>query len=183
MYTYNQIRKELLSQISTLLSIEPKWNKCCSCQNIGRCCIGAEINVYDYEWSEIRSYLLDNPEILEIVRQNYSLHSPCYFRTSDKCLIHEIRPINCLITPYQVIYGADNLLHYTICDEFCHRFNSIQLPRENFDLSQRYISLPTASSSTKYLLLNNWYKCYEEKSNVSSPSNITALLGDFLSRQ
>lgn len=101
MYTYNEIKEALLSQISQLLAIEPKWNRCNKCPYSGACCIGADISVYEYEWLIIRDYLLANPDILSTVRKNFNSKSLCYFRTQDKCVIHEIRPLNCIFTPYQ----------------------------------------------------------------------------------
>ncbi|MCI8791013.1 MAG: YkgJ family cysteine cluster protein [Lachnospiraceae bacterium] len=185
MYTYNEIKEALLSQISQLLAIEPKWNKCNKCPYSGACCIGADISVYEYEWLIIRDYLLANPDILSTVRKNFNSKSLCYFRTQDKCVIHEIRPLNCIFTPYQVICGADSHLHYTPYTQDCSSLHTISIPKNGFDLSKLYVPLPDypSSSTTYYLLLNHWYRDYEEKSPVCNTwNNLSGILEPFLNQ-
>ena len=120
MYTYEQIRDILISQITQLLEIEPKWKQCNKCPNSGHCCIGADITIYNYEWNIIKKFLLENPIVFDEVKLNYKRKSLCYFRTNDKCLIHNIRPLNCVFTPYQAIYGAGKRIHYSPYKKIAH---------------------------------------------------------------
>ena len=185
MYTYGEIRKALLNQITQLLIIEPKWKKCNKCPYSGTCCIGADISVYDYEWMVIRDFLLANPDVLHIVKENSLSKSLCYFRTDDRCLIHEIRPLNCIFTPYQVILGADGFLHYSPYTKDCSSLYPISIPKNGFDLSKLFIPLPDrfSSSTTYYLLLNHWYQDYQEKSPVyDTIGNLSDILEPFLNQ-
>lgn len=166
MYTYDEIRTELLRQISHLLAIEPKWKKCDNCPYSGHCCINADINIYDYEWLIIRNYLLSTPDVLNLVKKNYYSKSLCYFRTNDRCLIHEIRPLNCIFTPYQAIYAADKRIHYSPYVSDCSLSFATSITFSTIDLSKQLILLPDEFSSTFYLLLNRWYQDYEENSVV-----------------
>lgn len=185
MYTYDEIRKALLNQITQLLTIEPKWKKCNKCPYSGTCCIGADIHVYDHEWMVIRNYLLANPDVLYTVKENYHSESLCYFRAENRCLIHEIRPLNCIFTPYQVVCGADSRLHYAPYTKDCSLLRPISIPKTGFDLSKLYVPLPDrfSSSTTYYLLLNHWYRNYEEKSPVcNTEKNLSDILEPFLNQ-
>lgn len=166
MYTYEQIREVLISQISRLLEIEPKWKQCSKCPNSGVCCIDANITIYDYEWDIIRKYLIENPVVFNEVKLNYQRKSLCYFRTNDRCLIHNIRPLNCIFTPYQAIYGSNKLIHYSPYKKDCSHLKATFISCEGIDLSQLFINIPSDSSSTYYLLLNHWYQDYEKNSLV-----------------
>ena len=180
MITYEEIKNELLSQIAQLLAIEPKWKKCNSCPHSGFCCIGANITLYECEWNKIKNYLLDNPHVLQQVKTNFELHSQCYFRVSDRCLIHDIRPLNCIFTPYQAIYGADKLIHYSSYQDNC-RTKPLAIKSDGIDLSHLYIPLPTNSSYTHYLLMNHWYLNYEENCPVCNTTHyLSVLLEQFL---
>lgn len=180
MYTYDEIKAELLSQINQLLALEPKWKKCNKCPHFGLCCVGADISVYQYEWDKIKSYLLNNPAILSQVRRNYKAHSQCYFRISDRCLIHDIRPLNCIFTPYQAIYGSDKHIHYSPYRDNC-RTKYYAIKCDGIDVSQLFIPLPTNHSYTHYLLLNHWYQTYEQKSFVAgTEQNLHTYLEPFL---
>lgn len=180
MYTYKEIKTELLSEIAQLLTIEPKWKKCDKCPHSGFCCIGADITLYQCEWDRIEFYLLQNPLILEQVRKNYVAHSQCYFRVSDRCLIHDIRPLNCIFTPYQAIYGADKLIHYSSYQDNC-RTTRLSVKSDGIDLSHLFIPLPTKSSYTHYLLMNHWYLNYEANSSVRGTEQaLSAFLEPFL---
>lgn len=180
MYTYEKIKDELLSEIAQLLAIEPKWKKCDKCPHAGFCCIGADITLYQYEWDKIKSFLLQHPLILEQVKRNYEAHSQCYFRVSDRCLIHELRPLNCIFTPYQAIYGADKFIHYSSYQDNCQT-KYLSLKSDGIDLSYLFIPLPTESSYTHYLLMNHWYLNYEANSSVRDTEQfLSAFLGSFL---
>lgn len=181
MYTYGQIREGLMSQITQLLEIEPKWEKCNNCPNLGHCCIGADITIYNYEWNIIRKYLIEHPNVFDEVKLNYKRKSLCYFRTNDKCLIHNIRPLNCIFTPYQAIYRADKRIYYSPYKEDCLLLKRSSISNGGIDLSQLFIKLPDDDSFTYYLLLNHWYHNYEENSPVSnSEINLSDALGRFL---
>lgn len=180
MYTYEEIKSELLSQITQLLVLEPKWKKCRLCPHSGFCCIGADIILYECEWYKIKTYLLDNPHVFQQVKKNFESHSQCYFRVSDRCLIHDIRPLNCIFTPYQAIYGADKLIHYSSYRDNC-RTELLTVKSDGIDLSNLYISLPTNSSYTYYLLMNHWYLNYEVNSSVhNTGQKLSAFLEPFL---
>lgn len=183
MYTYEQIREVLMSQISQLLEIEPKWKKCNKCPNSGVCCIGADITMYEYEWKIISKYLIDNPVVFSEVKLNYKRRSLCYFRTDDKCLIHDIRPLNCIFTPYQAIYGADKCIHYAPYKEDCLLLKPVSISCNELDLSQLFIHLPSDHTSVYYLLLNHWYQDYEFKSFVcNSEIKLSEVLEHFLAQ-
>lgn len=183
MYTYEEIREVLLEQISQLLKIELKWERCNACPNSGACCIGADIIVYNYEWNIIRKYLIENPDILRIIKHNFDSKSLCYFRTKNRCVIHDIRPINCIFTPYQALYGADKRIYYTPYKEDCSLLRSSNVSCKHIDLSQYFISLPDNCSSTWYLLLNHWYQDYEEKSIVhDTEKKMSDILERFLNQ-
>ena len=183
MYTYEQIKEVLMSQISQLLEIEPKWEKCSKCPNSGACCIGADITMYEYEWEIISKYLIDNPIVFNEVKLNYRRGLLCYFRTDDKCLIHDIRPLNCIFTPYQAIFGADRCIHYAPYKEDCSLLKPTSISNNGMDLSQLFIRLPDDYTSTCYLLLNHWYQDYEGKSLVcDSEVKLSDALGCFLAQ-
>lgn len=183
MYTYEEIKTELLSEIEYLISLDPKWEKCSKCPYSGYCCIGADLSIYQYEWDIISTFLTQNPDILLQVRENFNSDSKCYFRVSDRCLIHDIRPLNCIFTPYQALYSADKRIHYTPYSTDCHS-GRLSIDNDNYDLSTPYIQLPISTNSTAYyLLLNHWYFNYEMKSIVAnSYVNLADNLEHFLAQ-
>lgn len=57
-----QARFELDGLIRKLLRLEPYWKKCSNCKNEGKCCIGANILVFNVEWDEIKAFIKSIPE-------------------------------------------------------------------------------------------------------------------------
>lgn len=161
-YTLREIKDELNREIQELEDIDPNWKNCRNCPLHGKCCIGNDIDIRDDEWEEIKHRLDENPFLQSQVKANFDSDSLCYFRTESRCLIHDIRPTNCLYTPYQVIQNLDDhkltySLRNSTCDFETETEDSLPLPEEKY-------LLPIPKTGHTYLLLNYWYRNFEEKS-------------------
>lgn len=80
---------------------EPFWKKCNPCQNNGQCCIDSNTVFFE---SEIK-LVIDNIKNLDaetknILKENVDNNIICPFRGNDRCLIHDVRPLCCRVTPY-----------------------------------------------------------------------------------
>lgn len=151
----NSLNKKLEKLIDELNSKEDFFKKCLNCPNKGKCCIDNDIDIRDDEWAYIKKYLLDNKDVYDLVYDNFKNGRRCYFRTDSKCLIHDIRPLNCRYTPYQMIYKDGNLI-YHIADDDCN-FSYQELPA-NIDTKDDIYYDPI--SNRHYILLNNFIDEY-----------------------
>lgn len=144
--------------ISELKELEPYWDICFPCKNKGKCCVGADISIYQSEWNIIIGYIkqLSKPD-KKILLSNILLNKPCFFHSDDKCLIHEARPQNCRYTPFQYLITADNHLRYTMISQKCE-FKSIlfQLEPNMADelRMMKFSKLPNFDTETYYISLN-----------------------------
>ncbi len=161
-YSLDEIREELFSEIDELLEKEPYWHKCDHCMNKGKCCIDNDIEIRDDEWERIK-YLLDSTiDVRKQVMENLNLKRKCYFRTESCCLIHDIRPLNCIYTPYQVMQNLyDDHIYYSSIDEECN-FETKEYRIKKQVPSRKILYLE--KEKRYYLLLNHWYLKYEENS-------------------
>lgn len=162
-YSLQEIKKELLQEISELEKKDPYWLNCRHCPRKGKCCIDNDIDIRDDEWEEIKSFLDQNEKIWNQVKKNFLAGSKCYFHTEKCCLIEKIRPTNCLYTPYQVIQNEyDQEIMFSIRNKECDFTTKTEkckpLPPEAY-----LIYLEEAGHT--YLLLNHWYLEFEEQSD------------------
>lgn len=161
-YTLDEIKAELFSEIEKLEEIEPYWHKCDKCPNKGKCCIDNDVDIRDDEWERIKKLLDDDKSIREQVKRNFDEGRKCYFRTEQCCLIHQIRPLNCIYTPYQVIQNIyNNHIMYSSIDDDCN-FTTKEYIFKRQVPSKKILFLE--KENRHYLLLNHWYFNYEDKS-------------------
>lgn len=155
--------ENLNSIIEKLYQQEPYWNICCPCQCDGYCCIGADVSVNTNEWSKIKKYvqLLSFEEKL-ILQKNIVNGTQCVFRAANKCLIHEVRPVNCRYTPYQLAVNSNNILEYYMV-RINHKTNQCEYKRVRKLISPQkrkmieqnpFVLLRNFDSYTKYISLN-----------------------------
>lgn len=123
-YTIEELRETLCDRINRLMEIEPYWNKCIHCQQCGKCCKGANVSIRTDEWIMIKEYIQNlNESDKSDLRYNIEHNIFCPFRASDKCLIHEVRPLNCIWTPFRVLQNLQtNDITFYVSDKFCNFF-------------------------------------------------------------
>ncbi len=180
-YTLREIKDELNREIQELENIDPSCKNCRKCPFHGKCCIGNDIDIRDDEWEEIKHLLDENASLRSQVKANFDSGSLCYFRTDSCCLIHDLRPTNCLYTPYQVIQNLnDHKLTYSLrsstCDFETETEDSLPLPEEKY-------LLPIPKTGHTYLLLNYWYRNFEEKSLGSFKEEARYRLQDYFEKK
>lgn len=92
---------ELDKYQSLLASQEPYWRKCSPCINKGQCCIDSDTSIFSSEYEIIKDHIKGLPENLKnILVDNVNREVKCPFRTEGGCIIHDVRPLTCRITPY-----------------------------------------------------------------------------------
>lgn len=164
-YAIYELREILFQKIDRLIEIEPYWNKCMHCQHKGNCCIKADISIREDEWKIIKEYIRNfNESDKAILRHNIKQHIFCPFRTSDKCLIHEVRPLNCIWTPFQVVQNIQsNDLTFYVSNKSCTRFRKII---ENFPkINDEFVLLKSFGKEYYYLFLNDIFNEYINNPN------------------
>ena len=162
MYTLKEIKDELNHEIEELEKVDPSWKNCHNCPFKGKCCIDNDIDIRDDEWNEIKHLLDTDSDIKNLVYQNFINNSKCYFRTEKCCLINDIRPTNCLYTPYQVVQNIYNRkLTFSLRSDKCD-FTTKEIPFHFIGKSKYLIEIP--STGHTYLLLNHWYFEYDQNS-------------------
>lgn len=95
----------LEKSVAKLESLEPSWKNCKACPHGGKCCVGATgLLVFPEEKRDITDFLQRNDRIKQFALKKYRQGQGCYFHDSNakSCLIHEVRPLNCRWTPYNV---------------------------------------------------------------------------------
>lgn len=161
-HTLAEIKEELNRRIEKLENLDPFWKKCRHCPNHGKCCIDNDIDIREDEWNQIQKVLDSNASIREQVYDNLIHGRKCYFRTASCCLIHGIRPTNCIYTPYQaVISEYENHLIYNSVDEDCN-FKRMETEADPYLINQDILEIK--GEPHPYLLLNPWVKDYENQS-------------------
>ena len=168
--------------ITELRKIEPYWNCCFPCNNKGKCCIGADVAIYPSEWNMIVNQIINLSDSEKAVLfSNIKLKKYCVFRSKEKCLIHEVRPLNCRYTPFQYAITPDNHLLYTMISRNCN-FQSVRKELEkntanqlrnlkfaclnNFDTQSWYLSLNYLAASKSLpledaLLTSDWIRSFD----------------------
>lgn len=164
-YSLSEIKQELLKEIGELEEKDPSWKNCRKCPFRGKCCIDNDIDIRDDEWEEIKALLDQNESIRNQVKENFINNRKCYFRTEKCCLIHPIRPTNCLYTPYQAIQNEFSLeVEYSLRSPSCDfETKTISLDKP---LKKEDYLLYIPDSEHYYLLLNHWYGNFEERSEA-----------------
>lgn len=161
-YTLDEIKNELNKEIEELEKLDSYWTKCRKCPFKGKCCIDNDIDIREDEWELIKNLLDSNSEIRGKVKNNFLNDKKCYFRTEECCLIHNIRPTNCIYTPYQAIVTKyENHLIYNKIDDNCN-FKKIEtsLDKANFN----FCILKIDNEEHPYLFLNHWVDNFENQS-------------------
>lgn len=177
--TIQELRKILLQKINKLMKIEPYWNKCIHCENYGKCCIEADISIRTDEWKLIKAYILKlSTSDKSSLKYNIEHNIFCPFRTSDKCLIHEVRPINCIWTPFQVVQNIQtNDLTYYISNSSCNFSKTIVKNLKK--INDEFVLLKSYNKEYYYLVLNDIY--IEFMSNPDqSVENLSNLISQVL---
>lgn len=168
-YSLEELKTILLHKIDVMIKIEPYWEKCMNCPNHGKCCIGADISIREDEWAKIKQYLvnIDDSDKNKLLN-NISNNVLCPFRTENKCIIHEIRPMNCIWTPFQAVQNVSNgNIFYSIIDKECESRSVVLENQEFFDANIEYVKLPDDEIKRQYLFLNNFIINYENNSNYN----------------
>lgn len=96
------------SQVEALLERDPFWRKCYPCKNNGRCCQNDSPLATADEFAALEAFLLGKLNIWQTVYQNLKDGRNCIFYAPDAsaCLVHELRPIICRLTPFKA-YAAN----------------------------------------------------------------------------
>lgn len=168
-YSLEELKIILFHKINNLIKIEPYWGKCNNCPNHGKCCINADISIREDEWTVIKQYLVNlRTSDKEILLNNINNNVYCPFRASEKCIIHEVRPMNCIWTPFQAVQNINNgNIMYSIIDTEC-KSRSVTLGNHEFiNPNFEYIKLPDSDINRHYLFLNYFIVNYENNSNYS----------------
>ena len=104
----SEAREVIDAEVKALIDTEPTWGSCTDCPNHGKCCDGAPISIWPEEWDPIQRKLHDGSELRQYVRDRFADQTKCYFYDPDasSCLIYDVRPLNCVWTPY-MLFRAD----------------------------------------------------------------------------
>lgn len=168
-YTIEELRRILFHRIEKLIKIEPYWNKCMHCQHHGKCCIKANVSIREDEWIVIKEYIQNlNESDKSDLRYNIEHNIFCPFRASDKCLIHEVRPLNCIWTPFQVVQNiqTNNITYYMSNNSCDFSKNMIK----NFNkITDEFVFLESYNTKIYYLFINDIY--IEFIKNPNQPVN------------
>lgn len=159
------LRNTLFQRIETLIKIEPYWSKCTDCKNHGKCCINADISIRSDEFEIIKKYITElNDSDKYILKYNLEHNIFCPFRTKNKCLIHDVRPLNCIWTPFQVLQNINtNKITYFVSDYKCKHF--IKIVKKSSKLHGKIVILKLLFKKRNYLFLNDIYIDYANDPN------------------
>lgn len=148
---------ELDKLIEQLKIKDPYWNKCDPCQNKGKCCIQANPEFSQDEWNRVTKQLetMDKDDYSKLFT-NFQHQSLCPFRTENKCLIHEARPLNCKHTPFQAFLRNDGKLIYSMITDDCDFKTVVIEPDNKLSTTSDFVELNSFVEKRQFLLLNNW---------------------------
>lgn len=120
----------LEGKLTELESSEPSWKNCRACPFSGKCCDGASLNLFPEEKAAISDYLGRNPDVLRYALPRFKQGKKCYFydKESSKCLIHEVRPLNCRWTPHAAFREEDGRHSVHVRDNQCNFTKKIVSP-------------------------------------------------------
>lgn len=156
------------------MKIEPYWNKCMHCQHHGKCCIRADVSIRADEWIIIKEYIQKlNISDKSALKYNIEHNIFCPFRTSDKCLIHEVRPLNCIWTPFQAVQNIQtNDLTFYIPYLDCKYFRKVV--KNHLRVNEEFVKIKIGNKKCYYLFLNDIYIEYINNTNqpVDNLSNL-----------
>lgn len=162
-FTLEEIEAELFREIEVLEELDPVWKNCRKCPFHGKCCIDNDIDIREDEWNRIETYILSCRDIYEGIKRNYFSGRKCYFRSDECCLIHEVRPTNCIYTPYQLIHPRfSKEIYYSMRTECCD-FESMKKEDSMLSFYNDFI-VQVENERPFYLYLNYWYENFENRS-------------------
>lgn len=163
--TIVELKKMLFEMIDELTELEPYWKKCLCCKNHGKCCVNADISIREDEWEIIVDFLKDiNQEDRLLLQYNIKNNIYCPFHTSDKCIIHDVRPMNCIWTPYQLVQNVHTgTITYSQIDDECNFILKNQ-NIDSIDVSKKFVGVRYKDSVRYYLFLNDFFINYEHSS-------------------
>lgn len=97
----NMIHEEVDKIIQEIIEEDATWKKCYPCQNHGICCDGASIIISSEEHKKIEKFLREHNEVFLYAKSQKEKNKLCLFYNPDahQCLIHDIRPLICRVTP------------------------------------------------------------------------------------
>lgn len=105
--------EEIDKWVMELLKKEIYWRRCHPCRNMGECCKESATRIFASEWVDISRYLEQIQEAdWRVLTDNLYHGRECPFRSELKCLIHDVRPLICRLTPY-FAFLKDDTLHYS----------------------------------------------------------------------
>lgn len=102
--------EEIDKIIQEIIDEDPIWKKCYPCQENGICCKGADIPISSEESEEIKKFLSEHNEIFLYAKLQKEKNKLCLFYNpcATKCLIHDIRPLICRVTPIKGEVNEDS---------------------------------------------------------------------------
>jgi len=168
-HSLEELRNILFQKVNKLIEIEPYWKRCIHCPRHGKCCIDADISIRTDEWIVIKQHLVNlRDSDKEILLNNINNSVFCPFRAVDKCIIHKVRPMNCIWTPFQAVQNVNNgNIMYSIIDTECES-KLVTLENQEFvNPNIEYIKLPDSDIKRYYLFLNYFIINYENNSDYS----------------
>lgn len=152
----NQPANRLDSLVNTLYDKDPFWSKCLHCPFQGKCCNGANINVFPYEIPIIITYLKQcSLEDRLTLKNNIINNRYCPFQFEKKCLIHECRPLNCRWTPFKMQWNNLQNANYYLSDVLCDSFTYNEIDIDFYEnIDNPYIQV----NSRLFLNLDNFLR-------------------------
>jgi Fe-S-cluster containining protein len=123
----NELYSHIDNLFTDLLENESYWRKCSPCKNNGNCCFESNTSATPSEWAIIREFISKLPEDdLITLKNNVSNNVRCPFRGENKCIIHDVRPIVCRVTPYTV-FPKNNIINFHFCSNRCKKSDIYQI--------------------------------------------------------
>ncbi|OHW62154.1 flagellin N-methylase [Andreesenia angusta] len=193
-------KKEMLKLYRTLdkyqekLRIQdPYWEKCSPCKNKGQCCINSTTMILNSESTIIKSHIkkLDE-DIKEVLRHNIDNDILCPFRDEKGCMIHDVRPFICRITPYTSSLNNNSInkykIGYLVDSSDCMQLKTYEQDIEGSDLIKQYKSqifadLPISDDGKTRKYLNSDYLKKNDKTHLKVLQESGIEVIDFLKRE
>ncbi|HEX3047209.1 MAG TPA: YkgJ family cysteine cluster protein [Bacillota bacterium] len=142
--------------VNTLLENESYWRKCFPCKNNGNCCVESITAATSSEWAIIREFISRLPEVdLLTLKRNISNNIRCPFRGENKCIIHDVRPIVCRVTPI-TIFPKSNIIDFSFSSNKCMKTDIYKISAEfnPICLQDDLILLPVIPKPKKVYFIN-----------------------------